>query len=146
MKTFNTIVLSIALILATSAMGYAQSDDASKKIKTYINNMVQKVEKAEEPEQKRAILNESFDKMVKAFDRVESMSRIPEKDKEGIALMRTNILEKQQELNGEEGYKKVADRQLNNFANYVQQDMEQANTITLSVTTILLIIIIILLI
>ncbi|SHG16139.1 hypothetical protein SAMN05443144_12062 [Fodinibius roseus] len=146
MKTFNTIILSVAFILATSAVSYAQSDHANKKIKTYINNMVQKVETAEEPGQKRAILNKSFDKMIEAFDRVESMSRIPEKDKEGIALLKTSILEKQQELNGDKGFKRVADRQLDSFANYVQQDMEQANTITISVTTLLLIIIILLLI
>lgn len=146
MKTINTILLSITLILATSVLGYAQSDDANKKIKTYINNMVQKVEKAEEPDDKRAILNKSFDKMMDAFDRVGSMDRISEKDKEGIAHLRENILEKKQELNGEEGFRRVADRQLNNFANYVQQDMEQANTITISVTTLLLIIIILLLI
>lgn len=146
MKILNTISLSIALILTTSVISYAQSGDATKKIKTYINNVVQKVETTEEPERKRAILNESFDDMIDAFDRVESMNRIPAKDKEGIALLKKNILEKQNELNGQKGYKKVADNQLNNFVNYVQQDMEQANTITISVTTLLLIIIILLLI
>lgn len=127
-------------------MSYAQSGDATKKIKTYVNNIVQKVENAEGPEQKRAILSESFDDMIDTFERVESMNRISAKDKEGIALLKKNILEKKNELNGQKGYKKVADNQLNNFANYVQQDMEQANTITISVTTLLLIIIILLLI
>lgn len=145
MKIFNAVFLSVSLVLATSTISFGQSDEATGKIKTYINNVVQKVEKTEDPDQKRAILNESFDRMVDAFERVESMSSISAKDKEGIAVLRKDVHEKKNELNGEEGYKKIADKQLNNFANYVQQDMEQANTITISVTTLLLIIIIILL-
>ena len=83
MEIFKTIFLSVALILATSVMSHAQSGDAIQKIKTYVNKVVQKVENTEEPEQKRAILNESFDDMVDAFERVESMTRISAKDKEG---------------------------------------------------------------
>lgn len=146
MKIYTIIFLSIALILATSAISYGQNNDATKKIKTYINKVVQKVEEAEHPDQKRAVLNKSFDKMLKAFDRIEGMKQISENDKEGIALLKENIQDKKNELNGQEGYQKVADSQLNNFANYVQQDMEQAKSITIGVTTLLLIIIIILLI
>lgn len=147
MKTLNTLIFCGVLVLATSSIGYGNSDDATKKFKSYINKTVQKVESAETPGQKRAILNESFDTMLEAFERVESMDRIPAADKEGVAGLRRDIQEKSNELNGRDGYRRVSDSQLNKFANYVQQDLEQADkTITISITTLLLIIIIILLI
>jgi hypothetical protein len=39
----------------------------------------------------------------------------------------------------------VADSQLGHFANYFQQDLEQANTVTISITVLLLIIILVVL-
>ncbi|SMO58655.1 hypothetical protein [Fodinibius sediminis] len=146
MKIYRTIVFSVVLVLATSAFSYAQSGRGSQQLKTYVNDVVQKVEEAETSDEKRAILNTSFDKMIKAFDRVSSMPGISETDKEGIAVLREDIEEKRSELNGADGYEKVPDRQLNNFAQYVQQDIEQADSITIGVTTLLLIIIILLLI
>ncbi|HLR31285.1 MAG TPA: hypothetical protein VK074_02270 [Fodinibius sp.] len=145
MKISKIIIFSVTLILATATAGYGQSDEASERIKTYVNKVVQKVERAEDSDQKRAILNDSFDKMTEAFDRVASMEGISSGDKEGIDVLRKDIQEKRNELNGLDGYNRIADNQLNKFANYVQQDMEQADTITISVTTLLLIIIILLL-
>lgn len=68
-----------------------------------------------------------------------------EKDKEAIKSMRANIQEKKNELNGEEGYQKVTDKKLNNFANYVQQDLEQADTVVISISATVLAAILVLL-
>lgn len=146
MKNIRTISLLAVLLIAFQFSALAQADDASAKFKKYINDVVQKVEKADEPEKKRKILNDSFGNMIRTFDKVASMNGISEEDKSAISDLRAGIIDKKNELNGREGYEGVKNNQLNNFANYVQQDMEQADkTITISLTVLLLIIIILLL-
>lgn len=128
-------------------MALAQDGNATKKFKKYVNGMVQKVEKAESSSQKRTILDRSFDKFLTVFERVEGMDMISESDKKAIGNLNEMITEKKRELNGMGEFTRVPDGQLDNFANYVQQDLEQADTvITISATTLLLIIIILLLI
>lgn len=136
----------VFLVIGLQVSALAQANEATTKLKKYINTMVHKVEKAEDPAQKRAIMNDSFDKMIKAFEEVGSMKHISDEDRSGITGLKSIITEKQDELNGLNGYEAVKNNQLNNFANYVQQDLEQADKkITISVTVLLLIIIILLL-
>lgn len=146
MRKFTVISSLILFIISFQLSAYAQGNDATAKFKKYINNVVQKVEKADSPEQKRKILNESFDKMVTTFDKVTAMKGVSEKDKEAITKLKSDIIEKKNELNGKNGFVGVKNNHLNSFANYIQQDLEQADkTITISVTVLLLIIIILLL-
>lgn len=71
---------------------------------------------------------------------------VPETDKEALAGFKNDLIEKKNELNGQDGFAKVPDNRLNDFAQYVQQDMEQADrVVTISLTTALLIVIILLL-
>ena len=114
--------------------------------KKHINSVVQKVKAEENPQEKRDLLNDSFDNLLKSFDRVETMATLSSADQTALNELKSNITEKKNELNGMEGFKRVQDNQLNNFANFVQQDMEQADsTVTISVTVLLLIIIILIL-
>jgi len=134
------------LFFAAVCTTTAQSSNAVDMFKNHINKMVTKVEKAENPQDKRELLNTSFDKLLTSFDKVENMSMLSSSDLASLNKLKSNITEKKDELNGADGFKAVPDNQLNNFANYVQQDLEQANsTITISVTVLLLIIIIIIL-
>lgn len=146
MKIIRSTSLMLILAVAFHFSALAQSGDASTKFKKYVNDIVKQVKKAEAPDQKRELLNQSFDHLVGAFDRVSSMKGVSEGDKEAIGKLKANIIEKKKELNGLDGFAGVKDNQLNNFADYVQQDIEQADeTITISVTVLLLIIIILLL-
>ena len=108
--------------------------------------MVESVEKAETPDAKREVLNGSFDDLIGAIEKVESMKAIPETDKEGLKVFKADIQDKQNELNGVNGFSPVANNNLNNFANFVQQDFEQADKVTIGITTLLLIILILILI
>lgn len=145
MKKF-TISFLLLLFTVTAIPVSAQSPDAHDRLKKHINKMVENVEQAESVTEKREILNDSFDDLMTTFDRVSAMDRVPESDKEAIADFRNTIQEKKDELNGENGYDKVPDAQIDEFANYVQQDIEQADrAVTISLTTALLIIIILLL-
>lgn len=145
MKRF---ILSFLLILISAAFlnVQAQSTDAHDKLKTEINKMVENVENAETATEKREILNKTFDNLITTFDRVQSLERVPESDKKALADFKNSIQDKKDELNGTEGYEKIPDHELNDFAQFVQQDFEQADRfITISVTTALLIVLILLL-
>lgn len=143
------LIISFLFLLFTATVVplQAQSSNAHDKLKSEINNMVESVEEAETAVEKREILNTSFDKLITTFNRVQSMDRVPEADKEALADFKNSIQEKKNELNGTNGYEKVPDSELNDFAQFVQQDFEQADRfITISVTTALLIVLILLLI
>ncbi len=139
------LILPLAVLLICNSGPVQAQNNADKKLKKHINKIVQKVKNEQNPVEKREILNEAFDDLTKAFEKVENMENLSDTDQEGIANLRKMVNEKQNELNGKAGFTRVPDSQLNNFANYVQQDFEQADEITISVTVLLLIIIILLL-
>ena len=115
-------------------------------LKGYYSDMSSDVQKAETPAEKREIIASSLNKVKDVLNTAESMAAKTDADRNFINNYRNDIDEKLAELEGTDGYEKVSDANLNDFANYVQQDMEQADKyVTLSLTTILLIVIIIIL-
>ena len=141
-----TIPFLLLLFTITSVTVQAQKPDAHDRLKKQINTMVENVHKSDTAVEKRDVLNHSFDDLIEAFNKVSAMKQVPQSDKEAIADFKDSIQEKKDELNGTNGYEKVPDTQLDEFADYVQQDIEQADrAITISLTTALLIIIILLL-
>lgn len=141
-----TISFLLLLFTITSVPVHAQKPDAHDRLKKQINEMVENVHKSETAVEKRNVLNHSFDNLITTFEKVEAMEQVPQSDKEALANFKNSIQEKKDELNGTNGYEKVPNTQLDKFADYVQQDIEQADrAITISLTTALLIIIILLL-
>jgi hypothetical protein len=123
--------------------GIAFGQDVLQK---YLNETSLKVKATTDPSQKREILNESFEKMSKALDKVQSSPLVSKEDRVGIDLFKASLQEKLDELVGLNGYERVSDEQLDAFSDYVVQDMEQADqTITISLVALLLIVIIIIL-
>lgn len=149
MRVFKSTILFIAFFFTVQSVAVASGpgdrDKALDLFKRYINNMVQRVEKTQDPARKREIMNNSFDSMISTFNTVLNMGLASQNDKEALITLKADIKEMKNELNGSDGYKRVADRKLNNFANYVQQDIEQADTITITISATLLVIIILLL-
>jgi hypothetical protein len=139
-RAFGFIVMMFILVLSANAEG---KDGLQK----YFNDAATKVKAANSPSEKRAILNESFQTMVKALNIVQNSPLISKDDRAGLDHFKAALQEKQDELAGTNGYVRVADGQLNDFSNYVVQDMEQADqVVTISVVTLLLIILLIVLI
>jgi hypothetical protein len=115
-------------------------------LQKYFNNTATKVKATDNPSEKRAILNESFQTMSKALDMVQRSPSISKNDDAGINRVKALLQEKQHELAGTNGYVRVSDAQLNAFSNYVVQDMEQADQIiSISLVALLLIILLIVL-
>jgi len=120
--------------------------DGKDELKQYFSKAADEVKATENADEKREILNESFNNMSKILDKVLSSELISENDRAGIKQYKAILQEKQNELKGSNGYDRVPDTQLNNFANYVVQDMEQADsTVTISVIALILIIILVVL-
>lgn len=108
--------------------------DTGEQLKKYINKVVQKAEQAENADKKRAVLNDSFDDIIETATQVENMKFTSENDQIAISAFKESIIEKKNELNGYNGFEKVKDNRLDDFIDYVQQDLEQADTtITLGI-------------
>jgi len=123
----------------------AQFMDGHERLKKHVNSVVDEVEETKDPIQKRMILDESLGEMITAIDRVSERGSVSDTDKKGLAKFKEKLNNRKDELNGINGFSKVPNNQLNNYANFIQQDIEQADAVTISVTTALLIIIILLL-
>lgn len=137
------------LVLASGLVGWARPAladvDPHDRLKQHLREVVQKVKKAPSAAEKRSILDEELGAMITALDRAEQMGDLSSNDEAGINALRTRLQEKLDELHGHAGFDAVPAGQLDSFADYVQQDFEQANTVTLSITTALLILILIVL-
>lgn len=139
------LLLAFILSQATFA-GSGESTKVQNKFKEYFNSISVKVKEAATPSEKREILNKSFDKFNNALTTIINMRGIPAGDLKALNSLKASVSDKYNELNGLKGYTKVEDNQLNNFADYVMQDMEQADQwVTISVTTLLLIVILVIL-
>jgi len=127
-------------------MAVAQSTNITETFKKHFNETVQQVHQTDDADEKRTILNESFSKMITTLDRIESMANLNEDEIAQLNSFRIDITEKQNELNGLDGFDEVMDEDLDDFSNFSQDFMEQANrTITIGATTLVLILIILLL-
>jgi hypothetical protein len=135
----GVIVMMFVLVPAANAGG-------NESIQNYFSDTAVKVKATTDPAEKRAILHESLQTMSKALDKIESIGMISQDDRAGIDRFKTSLQENLDELTGNNGYERVSDGQLNDFSQYVVQDMEQADkTITIGIVTALLIVIIIIL-
>jgi uncharacterized coiled-coil DUF342 family protein len=129
-------------ILTAILFQTALANDLKKELQKYINEIVTEVKDAETPEEKREILNDLFEDLSDAFETAKESPYVPENEHRAIDILKDKISERYNELNGLNGFQKVTDLQLNEFATFTLQDIEQADTVlTISLTTLLLIII-----
>ena len=146
MSKLRIITTSIFLLFAFQSMAVAQSTSFTETFKKHFNETVQEVQQTESADEKRMILNESFSKMIVAIDRIESRANLFEDEIAQLQSYKLGIVEKQNELNGLDGFDEIVDEDLDNFSSFSQDFIEQANrTVTIGVTTALLILIILLL-
>lgn len=131
----------LAIVIAFAGVAQGQEN-----LQKYFSDTASKVKATADPLQKREILNNSFEKMIKALNSVESSPLVSKDDKIAIARIKVIVKDKQDELAGLNGFERVPDEQLNAYSNFVVQDMEQATeTVTISLVALLLIVIIVIL-
>jgi len=145
MKTLYTLLTSVLLVCAFQTTSLAQSTNITETFKKHFNETVQEVHGTENADEKRAILNESFNKMITAINRIESLASLTEDERDNLKSYKFGITEKLSELNGLDGFDEIMDEDLDDFSSFSQNFLEQANrTITIGVGTALLILIILL--
>lgn len=146
MKTLKTCIYAFGLLLMMQISAYAQAGNISETFKKHFNQTILQMDEAESADEKRVILNHSFDKMIKAIDRIESVGSFSDDESSLLAAYKNNITLKSDQLNGLNGFNGISDNNLDDFADYSQQDIEQASrTVTIGLTTVLLVILILLL-
>ena len=138
-KIFGVLILSCFFVSAVQAQ-------STKDLKTYFSETATKVKAEPDPEQKREILDNSLQRMSMALNKLEVSGLVSKEDLAGLDGFRNAVQEKRDELAGANGFDPVPNAQLNSFADYVVQDMQQAErTVTISLLTALLILIIVIL-
>jgi hypothetical protein len=91
-----------------------------------LSQITQEVRQAQDPAEKRRILSGFFRHMEDGLLKAETLSSLPEQDKQALHTVLGKYYAYQAELDGTAGYARVEDRDLDDFASYVRQDMEQA--------------------
>ncbi len=146
MNNVKQIIFFSILIFFTHSLAMGQSSTLTETFKQHFNETVQQVKASDDADEKRAILNESFSRMLTAVDKIEAEASLSDDDRDKLIAFKDEIENRQYELNGIDGFDEVVDEDLDDFSDYSQQAMEQASrNITISLTTALLIIIILLL-
>lgn len=131
----------LTLMCCVSVGGLAQSQGTIQK---HFQDAATKVQAAGTAGEKRMILDRSFRTMSKALDVAERSASLSAADVQGIALLRSSLKDKQDELAGTNGFTAVPDAQLNVFSTYVVQDMEQAaEMVSISLVALVLIILLV---
>lgn len=146
MKTLPTILTSLLLVFAIQTVSYAQSVNITETFKKHFNETVLDVQATDNSVEKRAILNKSLSKMINTIETIEKRATLTDIEIADLQTYKLGLVDKQSELNGLDGFDRVLDNDLDDFSNYSQNFIEQANrTVTIGVTTALLILIILLL-
>ena len=122
------LILIILGILATSLTAIASPGAAmlEEHYKAALNRMTQEVRQAPDPEAKREILNRFIDKMEAGLQKAEGFESLEEQDKASLRAVAGKFYAYDAELNGTGGIAPVANADLDAFAGYIQQGMEQA--------------------
>lgn len=146
MRTLNTILSSFILFFAVHSVSVAQSVNLTETFKESFNETVLNVHDAENELEKRSILNESFDKMIVAIERIENLANLDKTEQAQLISFKNEITAKQNELNGLNGFRRIEGKNLDDFSEYSQQFFEQADrTVTIGITAALLIVLILIL-
>jgi hypothetical protein len=91
-----------------------------------LNKVVQDIRDAKTPMQKREILQRFVTRMNGGLEKAKTFESLKDRDRKTLEDLQKRFYAYDAELNGRNGYAKVEDGSLNDFAGYIQQDMEQA--------------------
>lgn len=121
-------LLTLGFFLAAAPMRAAETGSAALegRFKSALNDLALKVKSAETPEAKRAILLRFADGMDQGLQEAESYAAVTPEDRPGIDALRSRFHANALELRGGAGLAPVPDADLDEYAAYMRQQMEQA--------------------
>lgn len=118
-----TFALLAATVPAKAAPGAALVEE---QYKAALSRLSQDVRQAQSPTEKREILHHFINGMQDGLQKAENLGSIQESDLQTLQSVAVKFDAYKAELDGKNGYDRVADADLDAFAGYVQQGMEQA--------------------
>ena len=124
-KTMQLLVLALFAAAAPIKAGVG-SDLLEERYQAALNGMVQQVRQEQDPAAKREVLQHFIDQMSRGLEKAEGVESIPEPDRKTLHTVLGKFYAYQAELDGQAGYTPVPDADLDQFAGYIQQGMEQA--------------------
>ncbi len=136
----------LALLFASQTEAQSTSAALEKHLKASYNEMVQEVKQTEAPEAKREIIVSFLTRLDRGLGLVEKL--VPKSESAHIKAtrLRTTMQGHLDELNGMDMQGQGAANNLNSFASYLQQDVEQADGIYLSAGALIIILLILIII
>lgn len=141
-------LLGAALLLMLLAAPRAQAGgiDLTDKLAAHVEETVRQVKAADDPAEKRRLLDHSFTDLAKALRHIERLPRLSDENHRTVDALQAEVQTYHHRLSGTNGYERVPDAQLNQLADQAQQGLDMQNrTITLSITSVLLILILLVL-
>ena len=133
------LLMGFAMLAVLGAKANAGSVDEGFKIS--LNAAIQKVTETQDPVAKREMLADFLTRMNQGLGMAKDA--VSEKDGQALNVLQLKIQADYAELNGF-GTAKIPDAELNHFAIYVQQDMEQADYVYISVGGLIIILLLLL--
>ncbi len=146
MKRFR-VAMAVLVLVAIAAPLFADNAQSrlENRLKQYFNNLLLEVEQTKDPAEKRALLNESLERFLTAMNRLQKLPFLNQEQRKALARFGAEVQEKHDELNGAAGFATVANADLDDFAGYMVQDLEQAARSYIVLSTVAVVIIIIVL-
>lgn len=129
MISMNRMIPALVLGLAVSTTPLHAKPGATlveERFKASLNEMVQKVHAVEEPAAKRQALIGWTERLDNGLERILDMESLDARDRAGLSALRTRFHAYRDELGGKGGLARVEDADLDGFAAFMQQDLEQA--------------------
>jgi hypothetical protein len=120
-------ILALGILAATSPLKASTGQNfLEEKYKAALNEMVQKVRNTPDPSEKREILQHFIIHMRDGLDKAKGMESISQEDRNVLHVISGKYYAYNNELNGQAGFNRVPDSDLNEFAGFMRQGMEQA--------------------
>jgi hypothetical protein len=145
LSLFSAPALLMVLLIAPQAEAQSASTVLEQRLKASYNNMVQDVRQTEDPAAKREIIAGFLTRLDRGLGMVEKV--LPESKPAHLQAtrLRATLQGHLDELKGMDMQGPSAANNLNNFASFLQQDVEQADGVYLSVGAIIIILLILIL-
>jgi hypothetical protein len=139
------IIALMTLFTGVATQAQTNSSVIDQRVKTSLNEMVQNVHAAETPVEKRAVLDQFLTKVSRGTSVLAAVPFLSEETHAAIKVLSNRFDRYSELLHGHSDANVVADGDLNAFASYMQNDIEQASGgIYLSTGAIIIVLLIIL--
>ena len=120
-------LVAFALLAATAPAKAAPGAAlVEEQYKAALSRLTQNVSQAQSPMEKREILQGFIDGMQDGLRKADALESLQDSDREALRSVAGKFSAYKAELDGMNGYTRVADADLDAFAGYIQQGMEQA--------------------